>query len=102
MVLTLYLSDFEENGDIEAHYKRSLQEYPSNPLFLRNYAQLLQSKGDLSGAEEYYFQATLADPKDGDILSRYAKLVWRLHHDKNRALNYFERATRANPEDSIC
>ncbi|XP_019261392.1 PREDICTED: uncharacterized protein LOC109239301 [Nicotiana attenuata] len=92
--------DFDENGDVEVHYKRLLKEYPSNPLVLRNYAQLLQSKDDLSGAEEFYFQATLADPKDGDILSRYAKVVWQLHHDKDRALNYFERATRAAPEDS--
>nr|XP_009804997.1 PREDICTED: uncharacterized protein LOC104250133 [Nicotiana sylvestris] len=92
--------DFDENGDVEAHYKRLLKEYPSNPLVLRNYAQFLQSKGDFSGAEEFYFQATLADPKDGDILSLYAKLVWQLHHDKDRALNYFERATRAAPEDS--
>lgn len=58
-----------------------------------------QSKGDLSGAEEYYFQATLANPQDGDILSQYATLVWQLHHDKGRALSYFEHATHVDPEN---
>ncbi|XP_055813783.1 uncharacterized protein LOC129883202 isoform X2 [Solanum dulcamara] len=92
--------DFDGNGDVEEYYKRVLKEDPSNPLFLRNYAQLLQSKGDLSGTEHYYFQATLADPKDGDTLSQYAKLVWELHQDKDRVSDYFERAVRAAPENS--
>uniref|UniRef100_M1B1N2 O-linked n-acetylglucosamine transferase, ogt n=1 Tax=Solanum tuberosum TaxID=4113 RepID=M1B1N2_SOLTU len=92
--------NFDEIGDVEAHYKSLLEEYPFNPLVLRNYAQLLQSKGDLSGAEEYYFQATLLDPQDGDILSQYATLVWQLHHDKDRALSYFEHATHVDPENS--
>ncbi|GMP74145.1 hypothetical protein CsSME_00031652 [Camellia sinensis var. sinensis] len=84
-------------GSVEEYYKSMVGEEPSNPLFLRNYAQLLQSKGDLHGAEEYYFRATLADPKDGEILLLYAKLVWKLHQDQDRALNYFKRAA---PEDS--
>lgn len=58
-----------------------------------------QSKGDLYGAEEFYFRATLEDPKDGEILLQYAKLVWELHHDQERALSYFECAARAAPED---
>ncbi|KAJ8549041.1 hypothetical protein K7X08_032748 [Anisodus acutangulus] len=93
-------SNFDENGDVEAYYKSLLEEYPSNPLVLRNYAQILQSKGDFFGAEEYYFRATLADPKDGKVLSQYAKLVWQLHRDRDRALNYFERAALAAPENS--
>ncbi|XP_009767922.1 uncharacterized protein [Nicotiana sylvestris] len=93
-------SDFDGIGDVEEYYKRVLKEESSNPLFLRNYAQLLQSKGDLSGAEHYYFQATLADPKDGDTLSQYAKLVWELHRDKDIASDYFERAVHAAPENS--
>lgn len=58
-----------------------------------------QSKGDLQCAEEYYSRAILADPKDGEILSQYAKLIWELHHDQDRALSYFERAVQASPED---
>ncbi|KAF3680644.1 putative G3BP-like protein-like [Capsicum annuum] len=92
--------DFDGNGDIEEYYKRVVKEDPFNPLFLRNYAQLLQSKGDLSGAEHHYFQATLADPKDGDTLSKYAILVWELHQDKDKASDYFERAVHAAPENS--
>ncbi|KAL0414192.1 UNVERIFIED_CONTAM: hypothetical protein Sradi_1620900 [Sesamum radiatum] len=75
-------------------------EDPSNPLVLRNYAQYLESKRDFSGAEEFYFRATQADPNDGEILSRYAKLVWELHGDQTRASGYFERAAKAAPEDS--
>ncbi|XAR62699.1 hypothetical protein NMG60_11017554 [Bertholletia excelsa] len=91
---------FGEGGNVEMYYKRMVDEDPSNPLFLRNYAKLLESKGDLPGAEENYFRATLADPKDGEILMLYAKLVWELHHDRDRALNYFEQAAQAAPHDN--
>nr|XP_027116681.1 uncharacterized protein LOC113734360 [Coffea arabica] len=94
------LPRFDENGDVEEHYKRMIKEDPSNPLFLRNYAQFLKSKGELSGAEECYFRATLADPKDGEIMLQYAKLVWELHNDKDKALKYFKKAACAAPEDS--
>lgn len=93
-----------ESGDrpgVEEYYKRMLEENPSNPLFLRNYAQFLyQSKHDLQAAEEYLCRAILADPRDGEILSQYAKLVWELHRDQDRASSYFERAVQAAPEDS--
>lgn len=35
-------ADFDEGGDVEEHYRRMLDADPCNPLFLRNYAQLLQ------------------------------------------------------------
>lgn len=35
-------SRFDENDDVEENYKRVIREDPSNPLFLRNYAQFLQ------------------------------------------------------------
>ncbi|GLT42085.1 hypothetical protein SLA2020_161050 [Shorea laevis] len=89
-----------DGGDPEELYKRLVDEFPCHPLFLRNYAQLLQSKGDLSGAEDYYHRATLADPDDGEILSQYAKLVWECHRDKDKALSYFESAVQASPGDS--
>ncbi|KAK3187690.1 hypothetical protein Dsin_027251 [Dipteronia sinensis] len=92
--------NFDESGNVEEYYKRMVDEYPCHPLFLRNYAKLLQSKGDLHGAEDYYRSATLADPGDGEILLQYAKLVWELHHDRDRASSYFERAAQAAPQDS--
>jgi Tfp pilus assembly protein PilF len=58
-----------------------------------------QTKRDLQGAEEYYSRAILADPKDGEILSQYGKLVWELHQDQDRASSYFERGVQASPED---
>lgn len=90
---------FDESGDIEENYKRMVDEDPSNPEILKRYAHLLQSNGDLNGAEEYYFRATQADPKDGEILMKYAKLVWELHHDQDRASGYFEAAVLAAPQD---
>ncbi|KAE8701410.1 Tetratricopeptide repeat-like superfamily protein, putative isoform 2 [Hibiscus syriacus] len=68
------------DGEIEEHYRR-------------------MSKRDLQGAEEYYGRAVLVDPKDGKTLSQYAKLVWELHHNEERASNYFERAVQASPQD---
>jgi tetratricopeptide (TPR) repeat protein len=59
----------------------------------------LQSKGDLRTAEDFYMRAILADPEDGEIMSLYAKLVWELHHDKDKALCYFERSVQAAPGD---
>ncbi|XP_004296533.1 PREDICTED: uncharacterized protein LOC101307105 [Fragaria vesca subsp. vesca] len=94
------MPEIDENSDPEEYYKKMLDEYPCHPLFLGNYAQVLQSKGDLHGAEEYYFRTTQANPEDGEALVQYAKLVWQLHHDQDRALSYFERAARASPEDS--
>lgn len=38
----LTLPNFDGSGDIEENYKRMVDEYPCHPLFLRNYAQLLQ------------------------------------------------------------
>ncbi|XVE81938.1 hypothetical protein DITRI_Ditri15bG0106600 [Diplodiscus trichospermus] len=92
--------DLDEGGDHEDYHKRLVDEYPCHPLFLRNYDKFLQSKGDLQGAEEYYHRATLADPEDGEILLQYAKIVWDLHQDQDRALSYFERAVQASPQDS--
>ncbi|XP_041005758.1 uncharacterized protein LOC121250647 [Juglans microcarpa x Juglans regia] len=91
----------DNQGGVEAHFKRMVEENPGNPLFLRNYAQFLyQSKRDLQGAEEYFSRAILADPKDGEVLSQYAKLVWELSHDQDRASSYFERAVQTSPQDS--
>ena len=59
----------------------------------------MQSKGDLHGAEEYYHRATLADPDDGVILMKHAKIDWQLHHDKDRALSNFEHAVQVSPQD---
>ncbi|EEF34020.1 o-linked n-acetylglucosamine transferase, ogt, putative [Ricinus communis] len=94
------LPNFDESDDLEEYYKRMVDEFPCHPLFLANYAQLLQSKGDLHGAEEYYYRATVADPEDGEILMKYAKLEWQLHHDQDRAWSNFERAIQAAPQDS--
>lgn len=92
--------DLDEVDDQEEFHKRLVDEYPCHPLFLRNYAKFLQSKGDLQGAEDYYHRATLADPEDSEILLQYAKILWDLHHEKDRALSYFERAVQASPQDS--
>ncbi|XP_050218044.1 uncharacterized protein LOC126668873 [Mercurialis annua] len=93
------LPNFDENGD-EEYYKRMVDEFPCHPLVLSNYAHLLQLKGDLEGAEEYYHRATMADPENGGILMKYAKLDWELHHDPDRALINFENAIQAAPQDS--
>lgn len=55
--------------------------------------------GDLHGAEEYYSRASLADPEDGEIWMQYAKLVWDLHRDQERASSYFKLATEVSPQD---
>nr|XP_043609457.1 uncharacterized protein LOC122581312 [Erigeron canadensis] len=88
-----------EKEDVKENYMKLVDEDPSNPLFLKNYAHILKSNGDLNGAEEYYFRATQADPKDGEILMQYAKLIWELHHDQDRASGYFEAAVLAAPQD---
>ncbi|XP_044485322.1 uncharacterized protein LOC123210893 isoform X3 [Mangifera indica] len=93
------MNNFDEIGNMEEYYKRMVDEYPCHPLYLRNYAQLLQYKGDLRGAEDYFHRATLADPGDAETLMQYAKVVWELHHDHVRATTYFERAAQAAPHD---
>lgn len=93
-------ANFDDSSDVEEYYRKMVDQYPCHPLFLRNYAQVLQSKGDLQGAVEYYSRATLADPEDGEILVQYAKFVWENLNDQDRALSYFERAAQAAPQDS--
>ncbi|WCJ24127.1 hypothetical protein M5689_006109 [Euphorbia peplus] len=94
------LPNFDETGDPEEYYKKMVDEYPCHPLFLANYAQILQDKGELNEAEEYYHRASMADPEDADILFKYAKLEWQLHHVKDRAMTNFERAIQAAPHNS--
>nr|GMD66916.1 MDIS1-interacting receptor like kinase 1 [Ipomoea batatas] len=85
----------------EEHYRKMVEENPSNPLLLRNYAQFLyQTKKDAKKAEEYYSRAILADPGDGEVLSQYAKLIWEVHRDAENATSYFERAVQAAAGDS--
>ncbi|KAK8464150.1 hypothetical protein PHAVU_011G133545 [Phaseolus vulgaris] len=96
----IFNPNLQESEDLEGYYKRMIDEYPCHPLLLKKYAQLLQSNGDLQGAEEYFLRATMADPNDGETLTQYAKLAWENHHDKDRALVYFERAVQAAPQDS--
>ncbi|KMS95614.1 hypothetical protein BVRB_006620 [Beta vulgaris subsp. vulgaris] len=100
MYLATGLGIKEEREYNEDYYRELLQEYPNHPLILKKYAQLLQNKGDLEGAEEYYFRATKADPGDGETLSQYAILVWELHRDQERALKYFELSAQTASKDS--
>ncbi|KAG4924046.1 hypothetical protein JHK87_049586 [Glycine soja] len=45
------------------------------------------------------FGDVVDDPNDGEILMQYAKLVWENHHDKDRAMVYFERVVQPTPQD---
>ncbi|KAM7256613.1 hypothetical protein ACFE04_012354 [Oxalis oulophora] len=94
------LQNLDEEGDIEEYYRNILYQYPFHPLLLKNYAQLLQSKGDLHGAVEYYYRATLADPNDAEILSQYAKLIWELERDQEITQSYFDQAIQVSPQDA--
>lgn len=38
----LSVANFDGGGDVEEYYKRMVDEYPCHPLFLRNYAHVLQ------------------------------------------------------------
>ncbi|KAL8483205.1 hypothetical protein ACS0TY_026037 [Phlomoides rotata] len=90
----------DENQDAYMNPTKGERGDEAGPSKLRKHAQYLESTGDLYGAEECYIQAIEAYPKDGKILSQYAKLVWQLHGDQPRALRYFEKAVGAAPQDS--
>lgn len=97
--------DCDENEGAEGGFRPS--EYgamdgwdPSDTIFLRNYAQFLESRGEFFKAEEYYDRAIMIDPNNGEVLCRFAKLVWELYRDREQALTYFERAALAAPGDS--
>ncbi|XP_023759829.1 uncharacterized protein LOC111908220 [Lactuca sativa] len=76
----------------DEYYKMIVDQDPYNPLALRKCAQFLQSRGDLTGAEDYFLRATLEDPNDGQTLMQYAKFVLEVHGDQDKALSYFEKA----------
>ncbi|XP_057547996.1 uncharacterized protein LOC130826425 [Amaranthus tricolor] len=92
--------DGSEKAGMAEYYNKMVQDNPGNPLLLRNYAEFLHKSKDLGGAEEYYSRAILMDPRDGEILSQYAKLTWELHRDEERSLSYFQRAVQASPDNS--
>ncbi|MED6200354.1 hypothetical protein PIB30_084228 [Stylosanthes scabra] len=96
----VFVPNLHDSEDLEGYYKRMIDEYPYHPLILKKHAQILQSKGNLEEAADYFYRATLAEPNDGEALMEYAKLLWEHHHDKDRAVVYFERAVQAAPEDS--
>ncbi|OIW13128.1 hypothetical protein TanjilG_32109 [Lupinus angustifolius] len=96
----IVIPNLHEGEDLGEYYKKIVDEYPFHPLVLKKYAQLLLSRGDIQGAEEYFLRVTLVDPNDGEILMQYAKLVWEQHHDKDKAMEYFELAAQAAPHDS--
>ncbi|KAK4801210.1 hypothetical protein SAY86_021697 [Trapa natans] len=99
--LELVIPNFDSDEDMEEeYYKRMINDFPSHPLLLRNYAQFLQRKGKFDGAEEYFLQATLADPDSAELLIQYAQFLWDVRHDQERALAYFESATQIVPADS--
>ncbi|KAI7999232.1 hypothetical protein LOK49_LG09G00999 [Camellia lanceoleosa] len=90
------VADFGKGGNTEDYYKRMVEENHSNRLFLRNYAQFLYQLSNTTQG----VNARFGDPADGEIISQYAKLVWELHHDQDKAMSYFERAVQAIPGDS--
>ncbi|XP_074305063.1 uncharacterized protein LOC141639994 isoform X1 [Silene latifolia] len=97
--------DFEKimmNNDITIQYcTELLDDYPNHSMLLKKYADFLLGKGDLHGAEEYYFRASQANLGDGESLAQYAQLVWVLHHDHERALTYFDLAAQTASDNSF-
>ncbi|KAK3019094.1 hypothetical protein RJ639_004963 [Escallonia herrerae] len=81
---TRYRTDGNGNEEL------NIEEYYKKMNFI------LTVQRHFPGAEENYFRASLADPKDGEILMQYATLVWQLHRNQDRASRYFERATLPN------
>ncbi|MCO5612846.1 hypothetical protein L7F22_067117 [Adiantum nelumboides] len=91
--------NFDSFNSRDAYFRSLLQSDPENPLLLQNYAQYLTKKGEVKKAEEYFERAILADPSDGDVLSKYAKLQWDVNRDHERAEAYYDQAVQAAPND---
>ncbi|KAM0935462.1 putative tetratricopeptide-like helical domain superfamily [Dioscorea sansibarensis] len=84
---------------ISEYYKTMLSSDPNNTLLLRNYGQFLHEViGDFREAEKYYSRAILLSPRDGDLLSLYAKLLWDLGENA-KAGHYYDLAAKAAPDD---
>ncbi|KAI5055460.1 hypothetical protein GOP47_0028981 [Adiantum capillus-veneris] len=90
---------FNFSNSRDVYFQSLLQSDPENPLLLQNYAQHLFKKGEVKKAEEYYERAILADPSDGEVLSKYAKLQWDVNRDQKRAEAYHGQAVQAAPND---
>ena len=85
------------------YYQALLKEDPNNPLLLRNYGEFMYkystNKENARKCEELYERAILADPNDGEILTRYAEIQWDAHKDRERAEVYYDKAIQSSPDD---
>ncbi|KAL6973600.1 hypothetical protein U1Q18_027785, partial [Sarracenia purpurea var. burkii] len=77
----VFLVGFDAGGDAEENYQRMVGEDPSNPLFLRNYAQLLQVM--ISAKEKP--DASLPPAVDG-LLRVHKRIVDGLEGDSSHVL----------------
>ncbi|KAF2314049.1 hypothetical protein GH714_021744 [Hevea brasiliensis] len=115
----------EEEGDeglngIENLNLEEANEPVSPPLYLASWIRI-DGNGFGSGNDGGGFDLTLpnfdengaatpvsskllsafADPEDGGVSLKYAKIEWQLHHDQGRALSKFEGAVQAAPQHSF-
>ncbi|XP_039121607.1 uncharacterized protein LOC120258310 [Dioscorea cayenensis subsp. rotundata] len=91
--------DQSQNEIVSEYYKSMLSSDPNNTLLLRNYGQFLHEViGDFGEAEKYYSRAIVLSPRDGDLLSLYAKLLWD-EGEKTKAGHYYDLAAKASPDD---
>ncbi|KAG8083781.1 hypothetical protein GUJ93_ZPchr0010g9552 [Zizania palustris] len=85
----------------KAAYERIIATGDANSLILSNYAQLLyQFDKDIDRAEDYFKQAVVADPVDGEAMRRYALFLWHTRDDLVGAEDMFTRAIDEEPESS--
>ncbi|GJW56171.1 hypothetical protein Tco_0102902 [Tanacetum coccineum] len=63
----------------------------------------MPENADIESMGSYLDEAAdqvLHDQWDAEVLSKYAQLVWELHHDEDKAFTYFERLVEAAQADS--
>jgi superkiller protein 3 len=92
----------EARGDLAAaaqHYRRTVEQLPSNRELRKKLGRCLGQMGDLEGAVEQFEQAHMLGVPDAELLHNWGTALDRLGRHED-ALRHFEAALELVPENA--
>lgn len=83
----------------EAKFKEEVEQDPTDPVAVYNYANFLQTIEDYDRAEEMYREAIALDPDNVDVINNLALLLHEQRQDFEGADKFYAQAVEVDPEN---